>query len=65
MRPDHRRVETAARRGLSDYPVTPSEEPGSADEAVIGLEPVGSAAPELIAWQLDPCGPWKSRRGVH
>ena len=24
MRPDHRRLETAARGGLSDYPVTPS-----------------------------------------
>jgi hypothetical protein len=36
MRPNHRRLETAACGGLSDYPVTPSEEPGSADEALIG-----------------------------
>jgi hypothetical protein len=36
MRPDHRRVETAARSGLSDYLVTPSWEPGSDDEALIG-----------------------------
>ena len=45
MRPDHRRLETAARGGLSDYPVTPSKEPGSAGEAVIGLEPVGRDCP--------------------
>jgi hypothetical protein len=39
MRPDHRQLETATSGGLSDYPVTPSKEPGSVDEAVIGLSP--------------------------
>ena len=39
MRPDHRWVETVARGGLLDDPVKRSWEPGSADEAVIGLEP--------------------------
>ena len=33
MRPDYRRLEAAARAGLAR---TPSEEPGSADEALIG-----------------------------
>jgi hypothetical protein len=40
----HRQLETADRSGLSDYPVTPSQEPGSAGEAVIELEPVGRDA---------------------
>jgi hypothetical protein len=40
MRPGHRRLETATcGGGLSHRPVTPSSDPGSADEAVIGLEP--------------------------
>jgi hypothetical protein len=47
MRPDHRQLETATSGGLSDYPVTPSKEPGSVDEAVIGLEPVGRDAVRL------------------
>jgi hypothetical protein len=29
VRPDDRRLETVARGGLSDYPVTPSQEPDS------------------------------------
>jgi hypothetical protein len=36
-------LETAARGGLLDHPVTPSQEPGSADEALIGLEPIKTA----------------------
>jgi hypothetical protein len=33
MRPNHCRLETAARGGSPDYPVTPSSEPDRADEA--------------------------------
>jgi hypothetical protein len=36
----HRRLETAARGGLPDYPVTPSQEPGSADALYALAAPV-------------------------